>query len=252
LDPNTNHALMKIKGLQKSFYGICALDGVDMEIRKGELLGIMGPNGSGKSTLLNCITGVLESSGGSVYFQGEDITGWKSSSIYQIGIARTFQLVQLFPEMTVLDNMIGAIQESEGSMFGRLFKFVEERERIKAFELLDFLKISHVRDSYAKNLSYGQQKLLDLGMVLMSDPSLILLDEPLAGVNPTLGKEIVEHILKLIHEKGCTVGIVEHNAKIMLDVCDRIVVLNEGKTLADGQPDEIKQDKEVLKAYFGA
>ena len=252
MDPSTNHTLLRIQGLQKNFYGLRALDGVDMEIRKGELLGIMGPNGSGKSTLLNCVTGVLESSGGNVYFRGEEITGWKSSSIYKIGIARTFQLVQLFPEMTVLDNMIGAIQESEGSMFGRLFKFVEERERLKAFEILDFLKISHVRDSYAKNLSYGQQKLLDLGMVLMSDPSLILLDEPLAGVNPTLGNEIVAHILKLIHEKGCTVGIVEHNAKIMLDVCDRIVVLNEGKLLADGQPEEIKQDKEVLKAYFGA
>lgn len=247
-----SNTVLEIQGLQKSFYGLHALDGVDMVVKEQELLGVMGPNGSGKSTLLNCITGVLTTSGGKVSFQGKDITGWKSSSIYKIGIARTFQLVQLFPEMTVLDNMIGAIQESEGSMFSRLFKFSEENERRKALEILDFLKISHVKENYAKNLSYGQQKLLDLGMVLMSDPSLILLDEPLAGVNPTLGKEIIEHILKLIREKGYTVVIVEHNAKIMLEVCDRIVVLDEGKKLADGLPTEIQHNEDVLKAYFGA
>jgi branched-chain amino acid transport system ATP-binding protein len=249
MDKNT---VLTIRGLRKNFYGLRALDGVDLDIREKELLGLMGPNGSGKSTLLNCMTGVLSPTGGRVCHRDRDITGWRSSSIYRLGIARTFQLVQLFPEMTVLDNMIGAIQEGQGSMFGRLFRFSEELEKAKALELLDFLKISHLQRNLAKNLSYGQQKLLDLGMVLMSDPSVVLLDEPLSGVNPTLGREIVDHILHLIRVRGCTVLIVEHNAKIMLDICDRIVVLNEGRKIADGQPEEIKQDPEVLKAYFGA
>lgn len=246
------NTVLEIRGLRKNFYGLRALDGVDMALREKELLGLMGPNGSGKSTLLNCITGVLSPAAGKVTFREREITGWKSSSIYKLGIVRTFQLVQLFPEMTVLDNMIGAIQESLGTMFGRLFRFSEEKEKNKALEILDFLKISHLKGNLAKNLSYGQQKLLDLGMVLMSEPSVVLLDEPLAGVNPTLGRQIIDHIMELIEVKFCTVLIVEHNAKIMLDICDRIVVLNEGKKIADGKPQEIKQDAEVQKAYFGA
>jgi branched-chain amino acid transport system ATP-binding protein len=250
--PMEMQPVLKIQDLRKSFYGLRALDGVDMELREKELLGLMGPNGSGKSTLLNCMTGVLSTTGGRVYHRSRDITGWKSSSIYKLGIARTFQLVQLFPEMTVLDNMVGAIQESRGTMFGRLFRFSEEWEKAKAQEILEFLKIDHVKNNLAKNLSYGQQKLVDLGMVLMADPSVVLLDEPLAGVNPTLGREIIGHILELVKVKCCTVLIIEHNAKIMLDICDRIVVLNEGRKIADGHPDAIKQNPEVLKAYFGA
>jgi branched-chain amino acid transport system ATP-binding protein len=223
-----------------------------MTVNKQELLGLMGPNGSGKSTLLNCITGVLSTTSGKVYYYGRDITGWKSSSMYKLGIARTFQLVQLFRDMTVIDNMIGAIQESQGSMFSRLFKFSEKDEKEKALQILDFLKIDHLKNNLAKNLSYGQQKLLDMGMVLMSEPSVVLLDEPLAGVNPTLGKEIIDHILDLVKIKCCTVIIVEHNAKIMLDICDRIIVLSEGKKIADDHPKKIKQNPEVLKAYFGA
>lgn len=215
--------LLETKDLRKTFFSLRALDGVDMHVQAGEMLGIMGPNGSGKSTLLNCLTGVLKPSGGQVFFRGKDITGWQASSVYKLGVARTFQIVQLFPEMTVLDNMLGAIQESEGSMAARLFRFSEDKDRLRAFELLDFLKISYLKDEYPKNLSYGQQKLLDLGMALMPNPSVMLLDEPLAGVNPTLGKEIVGLLLELINTKSYTMVVVEHNTKIMLDICHRLL-----------------------------
>ena len=244
--------ILKISNLHKTFYGFRALNGVSMNVNEGELLGIMGPNGSGKSTLLNCITGIFPNTDGKVFFRDKDITGWNSSSIFKIGIARTFQMVQIFPDMCVLDNILGALQESKGNMLQRLFQVNENKEKEKAMGMLDFLKISHLKNENAKNLSYGQQKLLDLGMALIADPSLILLDEPLAGVNLTLGKEIIEFILKLVKQKSCTVIIIEHNAKIMLDICSRIIILNEGKKLAEGKPEEIKSNKEVIKAYFGA
>lgn len=242
--------ILKISNLHKRFYGFRALNGVSMDVNEGEVLGIMGPNGSGKSTLLNCITGVLPNTEGKVFFKEKDITGWNSSSIFKLGIARTFQMVQIFPGMCVLDNILGALQESKGNMFQRLFRVNENKE--KAMEMLDFLKISHLKDENAKNLSYGQQKLLDLGMALIADPSLILLDEPLAGINLTLGKEIIEFILKLVKQKSCTIIIIEHNARVMLDICARIIVLNEGRKLAEGKPEEIKSNKEVIKAFFGA
>jgi len=244
--------ILETKELRKSFYGFHALDNVDIYVYESELLGIMGPNGSGKSTFLDCITGVLKPSGGQVFFMGENITDWKASSVYKLGIGRTFQLVQLFPEMSVLDNILGAAQESKGNVFRRLFRFSENEEYQKATELLKFLRIFSLKDEYAKNLSYGQQKLLDLGMVLMSDPSLILLDEPLAGVNPTLGREIIDRLVRLINNKACTVVIIEHNARLMLEICHRIIVLDEGRKLAEGTPAEIENDEEVLKAYFGA
>jgi len=244
--------ILKISNLHKTFYGFRALNGVSMDVNEGELLGIMGPNGSGKSTLLNCITGVLPNTEGKVFFKEKDITGWNSSSIFKIGIARTFQMVQIFPDMCVLDNILGALQESKGSMLQRLFRVNENKEKEKAMEILDFLKISHLKDENAKNLSYGQQKLLDLGMALIANPSLILLDEPLAGINLTLGKKIIEFILKLVKQKSCTIIIIEHNAKVMLDICTRIIILNEGRKLAEGKPEEIKSNKEVIKAFFGA
>jgi len=244
--------MLKIINLHKSFYGFKALNGVSLEVDEGELLGIMGPNGSGKSTLLNCITGIYPSTEGKVLFKGKDITGWNSSDIFKIGIARTFQMVQIFPDMCVLDNVLGALQESNGNILQRLLKINENKEIEKAMNILEFLKISHLKEEKAKNLSYGQQKLLDLGMALIADPSLILLDEPLAGVNLSLGREIIGFILKLVKQKSCTVIIVEHNAKVMLDICSRIIILNEGKKLAEGRPEDIKLNKEVIKAYFGA
>jgi len=242
--------VLEIKGLTKYFYGLAALKGVDFHVDDGELLGLIGPNGSGKTTLFNCVTGILKTSGGKVFFKGKDITNWSPDIIYKMGIGRTFQLIELFPEMTVRDNMLLAIQESQGSMLGRLFKIMEDGNEKKALALLDFLKISHLKDEYAKNLSYGQRKLLDLGMVLMPDPKLILLDEPLAGVNRSLAREIVDRLLEL-NKGGCTFIIIEHDMPVVMNLCRRIVVLDYGEKIAEGEPKEIQNNDRVLKAYFG-
>ncbi len=243
--------ILETSGLKKFFYRLQALKGVDLHVEEGELVGLIGPNGSGKTTLFDCITGILKPSGGKVYFKDKDITNFKPDGSYKMGIGRTFQLAQLFPEMTVMENMLLAIQESQGSMLNRLFRIREDDNRNKALSLLEFLKIGHVRDEFAKNLSYGQQKLLDLGMVLMADPELILLDEPLAGVNRSLAVEIVERIRELRKNCGCTFIIIEHDMKVVMDLCERIVVLDYGEKIAEGTPQEIQNNEKVLSAYFG-
>jgi len=242
--------ILEVKGLRKKFYQLEAIGGVDLEVREGEILGLIGPNGSGKTTLFDCVTGVQRPTGGDIFFMGKRITRVKPHSVYKLGVGRTFQLVQLFPGMTVLDNMIMAIQESEGTLLSRLFMIDESRDRKKAIELLEFLNIIHLKDELAKNLSYGQQKLLDLGMVLMSDPKLIMLDEPMAGVNATLGKEIGERLIEL-NERGCSFLVIEHNMRVVMNLCQRIVVLDHGKKIAEGLPEDIQNNEQVLAAYFG-
>jgi len=242
--------ILEVRGLKKNFYQLQAVAGVDFEVREGEILGLIGPNGSGKTTLFDCVTGIQRASGGDVFFEGRRITHLSPHRIYRLGVGRTFQLVQLFPEMTVLDNMIMAIQESEGTVLSRLFQIDESKDVERAIELLEFLNIIHLKDQLAKNLSYGQQKLLDLGMVLMSDPKLIMLDEPMAGVNATLGREICERLCEL-NERGCSFLVIEHNMRMVMGLCHRIVVLDYGKKIAEGCPAEIQENQQVLAAYFG-
>jgi branched-chain amino acid transport system ATP-binding protein len=242
--------IIETSSLRKDFYHLVALKGVDLHVDKGELLGLIGPNGSGKTTLFDCVTGILKPTEGKVLFNGKNITNYKPHEVYRMGIGRTFQLVELFPEMTVLDNMLLAIQESQGNMFSRLFKIREDENLERALTILDFLRIDHLRESHAKNLSYGQQKLLDLGMVLMSDPDLVLLDEPLAGVNRSLAREIIDRVREL-NAQGRTFIIIEHDMKVVMDLCERIVVLDYGEKIAEGSPEEIQSNDQVLKAYFG-
>ena len=243
--------ILETSELKKYFYQLEALKGVNFQVNEGELLGLIGPNGSGKTTLFDCVTGILKPSGGKVFFKDKDITNFKPDRSYKMGIGRTFQLAQLFPEMTVLENMLLAIQENQGTMLNRLFRIREDDNRQKALSLLEFLKIDHVKDEFAKNLSYGQQKLLDLGMVLMPDPELIMLDEPLAGVNRSLAREIVERIRELQKDYSCTFVIIEHDMKVVMDLCERIIVLDYGEKIADGTPEEIQNNERVLSAYFG-
>jgi branched-chain amino acid transport system ATP-binding protein len=242
---------LEVSGLRKLFHGFAALKGVDLYVNEGELFGLIGPNGSGKTTLFNCVTGTLKCSEGKVLFKEKEITNEGPDAIYKMGIGRTFQLVEMFPGMTVMDNMLVAIQESQGSMLNRLFRIREEENEKRALELLEFLRISHVKDELAKNLSYGQQKLLDFGMVLMSNPKLILLDEPTCGVEIEMRQEMM-HYIKELNKQGHTIIVIEHNMDVVMNLCQRIAVLDSGEKIAEGTPDEIQNNQKVIDAYFGA
>jgi branched-chain amino acid transport system ATP-binding protein len=242
--------LLEIDGLRKEFFRLPALGGVSLTVEAGDLLGLIGPNGSGKTTLFNCVTGVLRPSGGRVRFKGEDITGLSADLVHRRGIARTFQLIQLFPEMTVHENMLLAAQEREGTLLRRLVRREGREPASRAMELLEYLGIADLRDRLASNLSYGQQKLLDFGMALMSRPEVILLDEPLAGVNPTMINKLVGHI-RALNAQGHTFVVIEHNMEVVMSLCRRIVVLSQGERIAEGTPAEVADDPMVLDAYFG-
>ena len=243
-------ALLEIHNLTKHFFHLSALNGVSLSVESGELLGVIGPNGSGKTTLFNCVTGVLAPTSGQIRFRGEDITGFGADLVHRRGIARTFQLIQLFPEMTVLENMLLAAQEREGTLIGRLFRREGREPTARALSLLDYLGIADLRQQLASNLSYGQQKLLDFGMALMSRPAVILLDEPLAGVNPTMINRLVGHI-RALNAEGYTFVVIEHNMEVVMSLCRRIVVLSQGERIAEGPPAEVAENPLVLDAYFG-
>jgi len=242
--------LLEIRDLTKHFFHLSALSMVSLGVEPGELLGIIGPNGSGKTTLFNCVTGVLRPSGGQVRFKAEDITGLTADAVYRRGIARTFQLIQIFPEMTVLENMLMAAQERKGTLLGRLCRREEAEETDRAIKLLEYLGIAGVKDNLASNLSYGQQKLLEFSRVLMTDPELILLDEPAAGVNRTLLNELLAAIASL-RDRGKTILIVEHDMKVVMGLCEKIFVLDYGEKIAEGPPEAIQGDARVVEAYFG-
>ena len=243
-------SLLEIRQLSKNFFHLSALSLVSLSVEPGELLGLIGPNGSGKTPLFNCVTGVLRPSRGHVLFKGEDITKLTADGVYHRGISRTFQLIQLFPEMTVLENLLMAAQERKGTLFSRLLRRDETEEMDRALNLVEYLSLSGVKDNLAANLSYGQQKLLDFGMALMPDPQVILLDEPMAGVNPTMIKALVTHIQDL-NAQGYTFVVIEHNMEVVMSLCRRIVVLSQGEKIAEGTPAEIHDNPAVMDAYFG-
>lgn len=239
------------RGLTMNFGALRVLNSVDIEVRDGEILGLIGPNGSGKSTWMNCVTGVYRPAGGQVLFQGSDVTGKAPHVLNQRGMSRTFQLLENFADMSVLDNLVLSAQERNGSLLSRLVRVSIAAERSRARELARFLGIEHVLDERVSTLSYGQQKLADIGMALMSRPDLLLLDEPLAGVNPTLANEILARLVRL-NAAGTTMVVIEHNMKAMMRLCHRIVVLSYGELIADGAPDEVRRNQDVITAYFGS
>jgi ABC-type branched-subunit amino acid transport system ATPase component len=246
-----------IYNVHKSFEGVKALNGITLDINGSSIIGLIGPNGSGKTTLFNVITGFYPVDIGEIHFNGENITGLKSHYISLRGLVRTFQITRIFPKLTVLENMLTATKEQEGEKLYSVFlkrRTVAKQEAEnadKAFEILKFLEIFHLRDEYGSNLSGGQLKLLELGRALMMDPDMLLLDEPVAGVNPTLANKIFDRIVELKDSKNIAFVIVEHNMDVVMSFCDRIYVMDRGKIVAEGVPEEIQTSKKVIEAYLG-
>lgn len=248
--------LLDIQNVSKSFGGIHALNDVSLSVDAGEIFGLIGPNGSGKTTLLNCISGFLKPDAGEIHFDGEAIQGWKPDRIARRGLCRTFQLTLNPGDMTVMENMLLGGQEQLGE---RMFNTViragavraqEARNRERAYDLLDMVKLSNHVDEYASSLSGGQKKLLALAQILMADPKLILLDEPVAGVNPKLIDEIIAVIVAL-RDSGRNFLVIEHNMRAIRALCDRVVVLDAGNVLASGDPETTLAREDVLHAYLG-
>ena len=231
-------AILQVRNLVKRFGGVTAINGVSLSLEAGKIYGLIGPNGSGKTTLFNCITGIEQRDSGAVGFRGRRIDRLKPHQIFHRGLGRTFQIIRVFPELTALENLL-VVTTSE---------FKPARER--AEELLRFVKLETLADEYAGNLSYGQQKLLEFIRVLMSDPDLILLDEPAAGVNRTLLNELLEAV-KALRDRGKTIFLVEHDMKVVMGLCETVFVLDHGEKLAEGPPGVIQADERVIEAYFG-
>lgn len=244
-------ALLITRDLSMDFDSLRVLDAVDIEVRRGEIVGLIGPNGSGKSTWMNCVTGLYRPTRGRVSFRGRDVTGKPPHVLNRRGMSRTFQLLENFAEMSVRDNLVLAAQERRGTMLTRLVRVSVADESAHAVELAAFLGIEHVLDEPVGSLSYGQQKLADIGMALMSKPDVLLLDEPLAGVNPTLVNEILARLVEL-NDAGTTLVVIEHNMGAMMRLCHRMVVLNYGELIADGDPASVRADPAVVTAYFGS
>ena len=244
-------AILEVSRLCKSFGGIAAVDDVSFEVREGEILGIIGPNGSGKSTLFNCVLGQLTPSGGEVRIDGRPTTGMRPCDLNRLGVSRTFQLLQVFPQLSVRDNLILAGQEHRGSMFSRLIGRADAGLGEAADRMIAFFALSHLAHEPAGSLSYGQQKLLDAAMAFMAGPRLVLLDEPAGGVNPAMLGHLRERLRAMNIEEKATFVVIEHNMDFVMSLCTRILVLAEGRIIASGTPGEIRGNGAVMEAYLG-
>jgi len=231
-------AALEIEGLRKSFGGVLAVNGVSLRLEPGRIYGLIGPNGSGKTTLFNCITGLERRDEGRVFFNGQRIDGLKPYQIARQGIGRTFQVIRVFPELTALENLLVVTQGDRAAAMER------------ALELLRFVRLEGLKGEFAGNLSYGQQKLVEFVRMLMRDPSLILLDEPAAGVNRTLLNDLLDAVRRL-RDQGKTVLLVEHDMKVVMGLCETVFVLDHGEKIAEGSPGAIQMDERVIEAYFG-
>ena len=235
---STTETLLRVSQIRKSFGGLKALQGIDLEVNRGEIFGLIGPNGCGKSTLFDVITGFQKADSGTVEFDGLDLAGKLPHQVARLGLIRTFQLTRVFPNLTVGENLM-------------VFAGIRDRDaEARAIELLDFVHLLGLADLEASMLSYGQSKLLELAEVLMHRPKILLIDERMAGINPGLIEEIVDH-LRALRAAGMTILLVEHNLPIVSKLCDRIAVVNAGKVLTTGTPDLVVADPRVKEVFLG-
>lgn len=248
--------LLTATGIAKSFGGIKAVDNAEIEVTKGSITGLIGPNGAGKTTLFNLLSNFIRPDRGTVVFDGEPIQQLQPHQIAQHGMVRTFQVARTLSRLSVMENMLLAAQKQTGENFWQVWlqrKQVlaeEKHSRERAIQLLESVGLAHMANEYAGSLSGGQRKLLEMARALMTNPKLILLDEPAAGVNPTLINQICDRI-NLWNSEGMTFLIIEHNMDVIMSLCDRVWVLAEGKNLAVGTPEEIQRNPQVLQAYLG-
>ena len=248
--------ILNAKKISKYFGGLKAVDEVDMQIKQGEIFGVIGPNGAGKTTFFNIASGLVSPSSGEVWLNGENITKNKPEAIAKKGIARTFQNIKLFEDMTVLENIkIGFHLHTKTNMFdavthSRRYKRDEEMILAKGEALLDKIGLSDYKDVMAGNLAYGTQRKVEIARALAMVPQILLLDEPAAGMNPQETQSLLEFV-KELNTNGFTIVVIEHDMKFIMNICDRILVLNYGKKICEGTPEEVKNSPSVVEAYFG-
>ena len=252
-----NHSIFEAEGITKRFGGIHAVDGATMTVREGSITALIGPNGAGKTTFFNVITGFYRPDGGRAVFDGREIQGRPPYLVARMGMVRTFQITKALAAMPVIDNMMLAAPRQPGErllnvVFRPAASLRREREvREEAIELLDVFNLARLADEYAGTLSGGQRKLLELARALMTRPRFLLLDEPMAGINPTLGRRLLDHMQRLRAEEGVTFLFIEHDMEVVMNHSDRVIVMADGRVIADGEPHEVREDKAVIDAYLG-
>jgi len=244
-------SFLEVKDVRKSYGAIKAVDGVTFSVGPGEIVGVIGPNGSGKTTLFNSILGQIKPTSGGVEFCGENITGMSPLELSRRGIGRTFQTLQVFTHLSVRDNLIAAAQEFKGTLASRLLAPPDAGLGHHADEMIELFRLKHVAHLKAGTLSYGQQKLIDIAMAFMPAPRLVLLDEPCAGVNPSLVDQLHDRLKELNKTQGGSFVVIEHNMDFIMKLCPHVICMVEGKVLAEGPPAAVQGNRQVLEAYLG-